>query len=930
MIERWILDKIEPLKPAPLIIVRDPQRMLQPGAYVVDGWARENDYTVLFCTGNVALREMYEAIRDDPTMRILLVDRSRKEAKIPLFYPDLTAQTGTRCQMVLSLRDFLVERTGDTSWPHIVNGRQLARLILANLPEVLDTYQQLRQVGGGRFSDTDLYKIVLGAALKINPFRSPSPVEIRRLCIEQHYVLDDLLKVLPKDVLETLRVAIASAPKPFCWLLERDPTQVVRAFTLAAIMRQHDLEYQILLSNLDPLLHDYREIDPWFLDQAMKEQLTADADRVFADVGDAEDFMQQDPARLAFLLRDRMQLDHPDKALQALKRERLSPVIRGMALASLLVDLIENKQIEFHTQALELLDRQAEQADLLALRRPTEQWLTLESAYRRAVEVCRLRNRLIESARRLKVTAAQDLTFDEFDRLWNQEHFNRLDYYTSDLERILRVGNILPVPRKLFWPELDTRWGKAREELRKMVESINQAQHQVDTRFQDFYLLHYGDWIRQSDAPVVFAHQFLPRVLRTHWDPQSGRKAVIMVFDGLRTDAWDELLRPVFEERFELVERRPGSSLLPSETYLSRKAISAGCLPEKFLSTRESNLLKAWLKDNLGLDLSFDVRQDSDTVDSGIAVRYVSDRLEYIVFNFTDGNLHGSSLDLSLIYSTIVREIIQQDVRSVLRELPNDALIFVISDHGFAPVPKPTVVIPDEIVVDRHDIKYRYAGTTDSLSGKDSNSVIDFDVHTMGIPPNSETVAALPIHHMLFPRPGYTLQREKGHRDPDPYTHGGLSMAECMVPVIVMGPRQAEQSALQIESIQQVGSVSEGEGLELEVTIAATRAKLPDTGIALTFSREDIPARREVFHGERTRYSIRWTPKLGDLPEESRREGVLVLPVTVILTYRQDRQPIRLSKTIDVRIKLDPARLRRRVDSKLDLLMGKVPNGLQS
>jgi len=55
-----------------------------------------------------------------------------------------------------------------------------------------------------------------------------------------------------------------------------------------------------------------------------------------------------------------------------------------------------------------------------------------------------------------------------------------------------------------------------------------------------------------------------------------------------------------------------------------------------------------------------------------------------------------------------------------------------------------------------------------------------------------------------------------------------------------------------------------------------------------------------------------------------------VLPVTVILTYGQGGKSIRLSKTADVRVKLDPARLHRRVDSKLDLLMGKVPKGLRS
>ena len=39
---------------------------------------------------------------------------------------------------------------------------------------------------------------------------------------------------------------------------------------------------------------------------------------------------------------------------------------------------------------------------------------------------------------------------------------------------------------------------------------------------------------------------------------------------------------------------------------------------------------------------------------------------------------------------------------------------------------------------------------------------------------------------------------------------------------------------------------------------------------------------------------------------------------------------MRLSQAADVRIKLDTARLRRRLDSKLDLLMGKTPRELQS
>ena len=73
-----------------------------------------------------------------------------------------------------------------------------------------------------------------------------------------------------------------------------------------------------------------------------------------------------------------------------------------------------------------------------------------------------------------------------------------------------------------------------------------------------------------------------------------------------------------------------------------------------------------------------------------------------------------------------------------------------------------------------------------------------------------------------------------------------------------------------------------------------------------------------------------WTPQLGDVQPEDRDKGEKVLPVTVILSYRQNGQNVRVSQTADIRIKLDTTRLRRRLDSKLNFLMGKVPQGLKT
>lgn len=930
MTEQWILNKIERHRHAPLIILRDPQRLIQRGAHVVDGWAEQNGFSVVFCVGNLALREMYEAMRDDPEARVLVVDRSRAEAKIPLFYPDLQAQARAGCQMTLSLRELLVDKTGDSHWPALVDERDLSRLIVANLPEVLRAHEQLRQVSPERFTDSDLYKVVLGAVLHINPFRQLTAAEVRRLCVEQHQAIESVRGVLPADVTDALRDTVARAPKPFCWLLERDPKLIVRAFTLAAIMHQHGLEYQILLSNLDPALAEYREIDPLFLSQATEELLAADPDQVLADVADAEGFLLDEPSRLAFLLHDRLHIEEPQRALEVLKAERLSAVVRGLALASLLADLILSKDLKNHAQVLDLLDSQAGATDLPLLRRPTEQSQALEATYRRALELYGLTARLARTAKKLQVAATAELIFDAFDKLWNKDRLNRLDYYTSDLQRRLRVADILPVPARTLWPEIEARWESARAELAGTAEAVVEVQNLIDTRFQDLYLAKYTDWIRRDDAPAVFTHQFLPRLLKAHWDPKSGRKAVVMVFDGMRTDAWDEFLRPVFEERFEVVDSRPGSALIPTETHLSRKAISAGCLPDAFSSTNELKLLRAWLKDKLGLEPNFVDIKDDDTVASGMTVRYVSDRMEYIVFNFTDKNLHSNPQDLAFIYETTVREIIRQDVRSVLRELPDDALIFVTADHGFCPVPKDTVTVPDDIVVDARDVTYRCALTTGKMPDADAKRVIVFEARALGVPQKSATVAGAAIQHVVFPRPGLTLRRAKGQRDPDPYSHGGLSLAECMVPMVVLGPKRKEQPVLAIEKVAQVGSVSEGEELTLEITVVPMRIAQPDLSITLSFTREGIPTRREVFRGVRATYTVRWQPKLGDMSDSDRQRGAVVQPVTVILSYSDGKQTVRLSKTADVRVKLDPSRLRRRVDTTLDLLMGKVPKGLQS
>jgi len=72
-------------------------------------------------------------------------------------------------------------------------------------------------------------------------------------------------------------------------------------------------------------------------------------------------------------------------------------------------------------------------------------------------------------------------------------------------------------------------------------------------------------------------------------------------------------------------------------------------------------------------------------------------------------------------------------------------------------------------------------------------------------------------------------------------------------------------------------------------------------------------------------YAVSWKPRLDDIGDEEREHGMRTLPLTVTMSYQQKGQTVRLSRTIELQIKLDPTRIRRRMHSGLDLLMGKRP-----
>ena len=925
-LSQWLLARIEPLAGRRVLIVRDPLELIRPGDYMLDGWASEHGYTALLARRNLALRDVWERqIRPDPEARFLLVDRTGPSQKRPLFYPDIAAQAGPEACLSLSLRDYLVEATGDPAWPPATDEPALARLLVSSLEEVLQAHRQLRAVDKTRFADDDLQRIALGAALGINPFlKSQSAPDLRRLCVERHGRMKQLSSTLNETALGLLRKYIAAAPAPFDRLLTDEPETIMRAFTLAALMQQHALEYQLLLGKLDPELHAYSEIDPKLLAEAVSH---VDRDSLSEDVRRAEQYLLGDPNRMRFLLAERLQLGEPDAALSALQRERLSLVIRCLALASLLAHYLSNIDESLYKEVQAALEAERG-AKLLSDHQPAPEWAqcwqALTTAFERAGLTFALARRVDAAAKHLKVTAPADLNFETFDDLWRKHGVHRLEYSLGDLDRKLRAGPIDVLIKQYAWPDLRTAFASASATFSQLAEEIRSRFTIIDARFQDFYRAQYPALVRDSNAPMIFTHQFLPRMLKGHWDPKSGRKAVILVFDGMRTDAWAELLRPVLLERFNIVNERAGSAILPSETQLSRKAIAAGTLPEVHATGHELKLLQAWLEKHMGIKPVFTTRANDESAKSRISVHYESKQLDYIVFNFTD-DLHEAH-SLAPFYDTVVRDMITQEVRSLIYSLSQDALIFVTSDHGFGRVPGKDLPIPAQSVHDGGDVTYRNARLKSPLPPEISAQTVSFTPQELGIKPVSNAVKDAPVTSIVFPRPACSLRRPHAAHKPPEYAHGGLSMAECMIPVVVL-EKPSMQRLAELRDVKQIIVPEEGSPAELWIEVG-TATLLPELALTMHFSRPELAERHEELSSKATTYKVRWTPDLSAVTPDERRNGEIMLPLVVTLIAQSGDRVDRSSRSVQVRFRLKTTL--RSVDGKLDLLMGKPPKGALS
>lgn len=971
MLWEWIQSKLETIKDNPRILVRDPLDLLREAEGKIHEFARANGYTVIIAATNLAFRELFErAIADPDTRKLLFIDRTpaARLSKIslakapPTFYPDLIADIPSDCRLDLDLRQFLIEKTGDTAWPSDANEPQFARLIINHLPGTLEAHRNLRIAQSTRFTDNDFKTIVAFAALGVakSAFKKLKNRDYWQIGLIEHDALEELESIVP-EITTPIRDELKKAPAPFCYFIDYDPALVTRAFYLSAILAQHTPNCGLLLANLDPNLKPLSNIQPEVLKQSAADLITANLEQSRRFLEDTEQSLSAEALKL--LLIDHLKVTTPSGFASIIEKERYSSLVQSLALLLALENLLSPKPPwNEHQKILTVLSTYEKGPDIILSDRSSAR-STLIRCYKLVIKIRELLNELSNFIKVLKISQVHQLSFKTFWEVWNNKKVNRLEYYISALERQTSSSELLPRSANELPEEFSKSLDQIKDRVTQLSYEAERQIQQVNKSFQDMVQAQYPTWV-EKESEVHFTSQFLKRCLRPHWDPKT-EKAVILIFDGMRYDIWDEFVKPLFEEHMEILADLPASSLLPSETGFTRKAISAGTFPDSFDSAEgEDRLLKEGLSREFGYKGNVEV-VTPEGAGTGEVVHYHADNLDVYIFELCDKELHKidakkseggrvvPSRPLSFIYEQHIKNIIDTEVMAIVRRLTLGTKVFVVADHGFCKVGRDALWFNENDLDERADCNYlncylKVPIESADLPPKIRSSILAFTPNQLRVPSKEirkgkikEQTFQKNYKAVVFPKVGYSFRRPGANYNPDAFSHGGASIQELLIPMVVlrMKPRGA---GVNFHSISGPKEVLEGQEVELRLHFSRSKATEKASESEPTDLRTDIEA--SYAYGEERRQLPRQVLFLGigekevsycfsfdtnDISLEERRIGIAERVINVTASYNDGGRLMRKSQThrLSIRLRLD--KVIRRVPPQLGTILGLTPKTMK-
>ena len=334
--------------------------------------------------------------------------------------------------------------------------------------------------------------------------------------------------------------------------------------------------------------------------------------------------------------------------------------------------------------------------------------------------------------------------------------------------------------------ELLAAWDDVRPRLRKR---IRERLLELDSTLDDLIGRNAQAFL---DNKRTVAHVVPDMLTRPSNAPPNVHRLWFIVFDGMRWDMWERVVRPALEAHFTVSLVSPYLAMVPSTTKVSRTSLFAAQPPDNWkgiqgtyteaedsLAANTFGLMPATWRSQLSL-----ISRTEDRQDEVRGVMAADERRLYtlLIFNISDDWTHHEQADpyqFGRMFATLLDTVLPS-----LRMLVDDRdIILVSSDHGFLELSPEDAV---EVASDLHE----------SSQGRGVGNVGDISYrYTRSVP--VEGAVQIPFKHLgtyyvatrhdWFCRPGGTYTR---------YAHGGISLSELVVPAAVLVKRPVDKHPL--------------------------------------------------------------------------------------------------------------------------------------
>jgi len=382
-------------------------------------------------------------------------------------------------------------------------------------------------------------------------------------------------------------------------------------------------------------------------------------------------------------------------------------------------------------------------------------------------------------------------------------------YYDLEFACARATGHLRRLPDHGLERRLQTYMDRLRSRVRAFLGN-------ADERLAEQIKANWGKYLNDPRLSTRVLWDFV-RQRRLH--PKSEACLWMVVFDGMRWDTWQRVVKPRLLELFEMkTPEKAYLSLLPSWTPIARTGLLAARPPADWQGpdgrpTRDQGLLAARF-----FEIPVGERDAKLQFYSGMESDRTYRQLDrdrrcpwnVLIFNISDDGLHQERGDLVALNAKIKTQL--DDVMQTLSGLvgPEDTMV-VSSDHGFVELENDSngITIQEDdrlarqVAGELDPVRYRYIIGTDHPAG--------LAVEHRGLRDSPFTVA---VGRRWFRR------ADSRNRAPDRYAHGGLSLAEMVVPGVSL--RRIIEKRVELEVVEpsvRAMTVREDEPLPLNIAV---------------------------------------------------------------------------------------------------------------